>query len=147
MPWTAGQLRIWNQIAVVPTTLVFQLASSDATWVRVCSIGATHLMVGISPLCSAFMSSQVSDWREPAPPAAPKLRCEPLVRIRTLVPRLWNTSLTACCAPWPPDTIAITAPMPNTMPAMVSSVRTLLRHSARSASLRVVKTFMPPPPP
>ena len=50
-----------------------------------------------------------------------------------------NTSSTAAFAPWPLATIAITAPMPKMMPSIVSIERTLLRHSARSASLSVVK--------
>src|ERR1043165_1308280 len=61
LPCAAAQLRIWNHTAVVPITLLFQLASSEATWLRVCSIGATHLMLGISPFCSAAMSSHVYD--------------------------------------------------------------------------------------
>ena len=138
----ASQFLILKYVRLGADDLVFQLVSSAATWTLVCSTGATQRSVGTSPFSSAARSSQVSDIREPAPPAAPDARLEPLVMMRRFVPIARNTSATASRAPWPLAIIAITVPMPNTMPSIVSNERTLLRHSARSASLSVVKMFM-----
>jgi hypothetical protein len=114
---------------------------------RVSSAGATCLIVVISPVCSAAKSSHVSVAPPPPPCDGVTPRVLWFVTIKTFVPMLWNTCLTACCAPSPLATIAITAPMPKMMPSIVSSVRTLLRHSARSASLNVVRMLMRPSPP
>ena len=59
--------------------------------------------------------------------------------IKRFVPIALNTSETDWRAPWPAEIIAITVPMPKMMPSIVSAERTLLRHSARSASQNVVK--------
>jgi hypothetical protein len=62
----------------------------------------------------------------------------------TVVPRRAIRSLIDACAPLPSETIAITAPMPITMPSIVSSERILLARSAPRATAMVsVRSMVP----
>src|SRR5436309_14333233 len=45
-------------------------------------------------------------------------------------------------APWTMDTSTLTAPTPITIPSIVSAVRSLLRPSARNATLRMANRFI-----
>src|SRR5512140_2710011 len=57
--------------------------------------------------------------------------------VSIVVPSDEIRSFTACCAPRPSATTAITAPTPITMPSIVSSERSLLTRSALSATAMI----------
>ena len=82
----------------------------------------------------ARRSSQVSVGSDPAPALAPPDVFAPDDTISTLVPIDANACSTRARAPSPIATIAITAATPMMMPSAVSSDRSLLRSSARSAT-------------
>ena len=56
----------------------------------------------------------------------------------TLEPRFWNSFCTSWPAPWPIDTIVVTAAMPMTTPSTVSPERSLFLASVRSEMSRQV---------
>src|SRR5262245_41132726 len=69
------------------------------------------------------------------PPPPP--RCCPGFTVNSVVPSAAMRSLTACCAPVPSATTAITAPTPITMPSIVSSDRSLFALSAPRATAMI----------
>src|SRR5262245_3323474 len=59
-----------------------------------------------------------------------------------LLPMLLIWFCTIDCAPWPMETIAMTAPTPIMMPSIVNADRILLRPRARMATLRMARKFI-----
>ena len=143
-PRRAGQLRISKNSGVVPVTLVDQLRSSATTWAVAWTRGATKRTSGTSARM-ARRSSQVSVGNDPAPALAPPDVFAPDDTISTLVPIAENACSTRARAPSPIATIAITAATPMMMPSVVSSDRSLLRSSARSATRMTSPGLMTPP--
>ena len=130
---------------VVPVTFVDQLRSSATTCPVVWTRGAAKRTPPTS-VRMARRSSQVSVGSDPAPALAPPDVFAPDDTISTLVPIDANACSTRARAPSPIATIAITAATPMMMPSAVSSDRSLLRSSARSATRTTSPGLMTPPP-
>src|SRR5207249_483727 len=90
----------------------------------------------------ACQSSTVIGARSAADAIPPNPRCWPGLTVSSVVPRAAIRWLTACWAPRPRASIAITAPTPMTMPSMVSAERSLFAPRASRATRRVSPNIM-----
>ncbi len=117
---------------LVPTIEVFQLLFLYVTCCRVEASGSTPARPW-TPARIAFASSTVSVDTDPKPWRTPPTFALPGVTVRKLLPSPCICFCTPAVAPWPTETIAITAPTPMSIPSIVRTARILFCKSDRAA--------------
>src|SRR5437899_1327777 len=109
-------------------------------------MGATAATELPSSRSMAVASSRVRFCVAPDPVATPCMAMEPGRTISRFEPRLSICCATFACAPWPMETVAITAATAITIPSIASSERSLFLRSARSAVRSEATAFTPSAP-
>ena len=129
--------------AVVPFTVVCQLAALCTASTEDCACGAT---ARTPATCSWIAStSDISKSGACAPPP-PRPKPWPGRICRMFAPRLEICSATAAVAPLPSVTMVTTAATPITMPSTVRKERSMCRRISRTARMMVVKNISRAPP-